>query len=259
MTPGAAASPAATELGSEQENESTIDQGDNHATGGNAEATGGNGGNADTGNTQEGNSNARQSRARDHPAPVSLDDDWKPPFGGGKSEAEAEGGNTRASSGNATGGNGGNANAYGGNANASNDAQVWQQNARPAARCPADPSRRTSRRSTRATTTRMAATPTRTGGNGGNADTGNTQEGNSNAAAFAGSPDHSGPPVRLVDDWKPPFGGGKSEAEAEGGNTSACSGDARGGNGGNAGAQGGNANASNDAQVHQQNSSVELG
>ena len=98
-----------------------------------------------------------------------------------------------------------------------------------------------------------------TGGNGGNADTGNTQEGNSNAAAFAGSPDHSGPPVRLVDDWKPPFGGGKSEAEAEGGNTSACSGDARGGNGGNADAQGGNANASNDAQVHQQNSSVSSG
>ena len=98
-----------------------------------------------------------------------------------------------------------------------------------------------------------------TGGNGGNADTGNTQEGNSNAAAFADSPEHSGPPVKSVDGWKPPFGGGKSEAEAKGGNTSACSGNARGGNGGNANAQGGNANASNDAQVHQQNSSVSSG
>src|SRR5439155_21023422 len=44
--------------GSEQENESTINQGDNHATGGNANTTGGNCGNAHTGNTQHFNRNA---------------------------------------------------------------------------------------------------------------------------------------------------------------------------------------------------------
>src|SRR5436309_2901116 len=36
----------------DQENESTVNQGDNNATGGDATATGGNGGNANTGNTQ---------------------------------------------------------------------------------------------------------------------------------------------------------------------------------------------------------------
>jgi hypothetical protein len=44
--------------GSEQENVSHVYQGDNTATGGNATANGGDGGDADTGNTQAGNGNA---------------------------------------------------------------------------------------------------------------------------------------------------------------------------------------------------------
>src|SRR6185295_17374610 len=68
----------------------------------------------------------------------------------------------------------------------------------------------------------------------------------------SGSEQENEPTVKSVDGWKPPFGG--SEAEAQGGNTSASSGNATGGNGGNANAQGGNANASNGAQVWQQNS-----
>ena len=47
---------------------------------------------------------------------------------GNGSEADAQGGNTTASSGNAYGGNGGNASAYGGDSNASNNAQVGQSN-----------------------------------------------------------------------------------------------------------------------------------
>ncbi|HET7053303.1 MAG TPA: hypothetical protein VFI09_05220, partial [Solirubrobacterales bacterium] len=70
-----------------------------------------------------------------------------------------------------------------------------------------------------------------TGGEGGDANTGNTQIGNGNAVAVS-------------------VGG---DSNADGGDTTAESGDATGGDGGSADADGGNADASNDARVFQLN------
>ena len=112
-------------------------QGDNTATGGNAKATGGRGGDADTGNEQKGNGNAyARSETKDEGRPTQMAmhpcmcQSWKPRGGDWSSEADAEGGDTSAKSGDAGGGDGGDARASGGDADAFNDAWVFQRNER---------------------------------------------------------------------------------------------------------------------------------
>jgi hypothetical protein len=105
-----------------------VKQGDNEAKGGDATATGGDGGDADTGNEQKFNGNAFAfSKTVGEPRdPCSCK--GKGRHDGGKSEAEAEGGDTTARSGDATGGDGGDARASAGDAQALNDAWVVQRN-----------------------------------------------------------------------------------------------------------------------------------
>jgi hypothetical protein len=81
------------------------------------------------------------------------------------------------------------------------------------------------------------------GGDGGDADTGNKQVLNGNSIAVSVPLEHG------------KRGGhkGHDDAKAEGGDTSAKSGDAYGGDGGDAKASGGDANASNDAESEQVN------
>src|SRR5206468_4226335 len=142
-------------------------------------AQGGNGGNANTGNTQIGNGNAYA---------ISVGKD---------SQAEAKGGDTTASSGDAYGGNGGNATAHGGNANASNNAQVQQDNSSSGSGdpswdgcksgCPKGHGSETEQENestvNQGDNKATGGNAEATGGNGGNANTGNTQEHNSNACA----------------------------------------------------------------------------
>ncbi len=179
------------------------------------QANGGDGGDANTGNTQLYNGNA---------GALSL---------GWGSKAEAEGGDTTAWSGDAQGGNGGDASARGGDAYAWNYAQVGQSNSAD------DPSGSRTEQDNESwidqgDNTATGGNAEATGGDGGYANTGNTQSYNGNAGALAL---------------------GSGNGEAEGGDTTAHSGNADGGIGGDASAEGGNANASNDAQVWQQNSS----
>src|SRR4249919_2610790 len=91
-----------------QSNTSTGSQDDPAASGGEANATCGEGGEAKTGNTQIGNG---------HAVAVSVGGD-----------SSAEGGETTADSGDAYGGDGGNADADGGNAGAANEALTGQVN-----------------------------------------------------------------------------------------------------------------------------------
>ena len=123
-------------------------------TGGNANATGGNGGDADTGNTQKYNGNAyarSESKGKDRKPPKGGESCGCKPHGPGKgpkphkgqepcgcdhgswndeprSEATAKGGDTSATSGDAHGGNGGDAKANAGDADVTNGAWVHQVN-----------------------------------------------------------------------------------------------------------------------------------
>jgi hypothetical protein len=188
-----------------------ITQGDPTATGGKGYASGGDGGDANTGNTQVLNGNA---------VALSVGD-----------EAKAEGGNTSAKSGDAYGGDGGNAKATGGDARASNEAEAghgkWSGDGSSVVQGKPEA---------------KGGKAKATGGDGGNADTGNKQVLNGNSVA-----------VSLPDGGieKISGKGGRHEggAKAEGGDTSAKSGDAYGGDGGDAKASGGDAHASNEAKV----------
>ena len=128
--------PPKDDSSSSQSNESTVEQGSPTATGGNAEAVGGSGGSADTGNTQKYNGNAiakvvpQQQNGSvpftEGPQPCGCE---HPPWGGGQSsDADAVGGDTTADSGDADGGDGGDAGATGGSAEASNWSKVLQSN-----------------------------------------------------------------------------------------------------------------------------------
>jgi len=118
--------------GSSQSNRSDVKQGSPEATGGNADAYGGDGGDANTGNTQKYNGNAyaksepqEQKKQYEHKSSCGCD------YGGERghgNDADADGGDTSATSGDAYGGDGGNADADGGDAYASNAAKVFQSN-----------------------------------------------------------------------------------------------------------------------------------
>ena len=203
----------------DQGNSSGITQGDNTASGGNANATGGDGGNADTGNVQVLNGNA-----------ISVS------IGGQDSEASAEGGDTSAQSGDAYGGDGGDAEAYGGDADASNNAGVGQSNEQSGGGYGSGTTQENGSTIEQGDNTATGGNAEATGGRGGDANTGNTQIGNGNAIAIS-------------------IGPGNSEAKAKGGDTSAKSGDAYGGDGGDAKAKGGDGDASNNAWVEQRNKS----
>ena len=194
---------------------SHVTQGDNTATGGNATANGGNGGNADTGNTQFLNGNAGRSRSA----------------GAARQRPRVE---TPRPIAERNGGNGGNATPTAATPTPPTTPRSGRATALSAAA--RDPSRRTSRdRPGRQQATGGNATAN--GGNGGNADTGNTQF--ATTATLAPSP----------------FGGGNSEAEAEGGDTGPQWQRVRRQWRQTPRAHGGNANASNNAPVHQVNSS----
>jgi hypothetical protein len=250
--------------GSSQSNESIVEQGSPEATGGEAGAEGGDGGSADTGNTQKFNGNALAKASPNHEGNsgpmdgfVKKGDDRCGCHDGGDSEADAKGGDTSAKSGDAKGGDGGDAKAVGGYADSWNDAWVKQSNL-----ADGDGSGMQENRSSI-----EQGSPEATGGNagarggdGGSADTGNTQKYNGNAYAKA-SPDqgHNGAPMNGFapkgGDRCGCYGRGDSEADAKGGDTSAESGDAKGGDGGDAKAVGGDADSSNEASVKQSNES----
>jgi hypothetical protein len=168
-----------------------------------------------------------------------------------------------------TGGDGGDARAKGGDGDASNNAFVKQSNESTGGKSDRgdkcgcrDKDDWGSSQSNESTIDQGENTATggnaeATGGNGGNADTGNVQEGNGNAYARSETGEESRPPVLAMHpclcQWSKPGGGGESEAEAKGGDTTATSGDATGGDGGDARASGGDADALNNAWVFQQN------
>jgi hypothetical protein len=145
---------------------------------------------------------------------------------GGK--ADADGGNTSAQSGDAYGGDGGNAKAKGGDADARNKAKVHQEG--------------TSKRKHSASSDESSVVQgspiaeggeaEAIGGDGGFANTGNWQFGNGNA-------------------WSESWSEKDACSDASGGDTSAKSGDAYGGDGGDAKAIGGDADASNVVHVLQ--------
>jgi hypothetical protein len=119
--------------GSSQSNESAITQGDPSAHGGDATATGGRGGDANTGNTQEYNGNAyARSEPKEEPKGNSCGCEHRGKGGGHghheDNDANAEGGDTTARSGDAHGGDGGDADADGGDAAAFNAVKVFQSN-----------------------------------------------------------------------------------------------------------------------------------
>ena len=193
-------------------------------------------------------------------------------------DADADGGNTTATSGDATGGDGGNADADGGDADASNGALVKQTNesggssshgdcgckgpaipptrtgaaARSTRRTARVLRRATSRTSSRVTRRRMAVKPTP-------------------LVAMAAKPTPATPRSTTATPTRSPNrrrssstraspavaapSGGKAhnDADADGGDTTATSGDATGGDGGNADADGGDAAAWNWAKVFQSN------
>jgi len=96
------------------------------------------------------------------------------------------------------------------------------------------------------------------GGDGGNADTGNVQKGNGNAYARSETKEEGESPRLAMHpcfcQWSKPYGGDRSsESEADGGDTTAWSGDATGGDGGDGRASGGDADALNNAWVFQSN------
>jgi hypothetical protein len=222
-TPAAASvTPVPDGVGSAQ-NASTITQGPNAASGGDATATGGNGGDANTGNTQVLNGNS---------ASIAL---------GPKAQAESQGGDTSAKSGDANGGDGGNAKASGGDAKAGNIASVKQVSSSDDGHgsCGCGSEKRSSKEGGSGNHSKVEQGPnaasggngSATGGNGGNANTGNEQVLNGNSVSFAAGP--------------------KAKSKSQGGDTSAKSGDANGGDGGNAKASGGDAKAGNVAHVKQ--------
>jgi hypothetical protein len=198
------------------QNASTITQGSNGAEGGVAQAVGGNGGEANSGNTQILNGNS-----------VSL-------AVGPNAKSDSQGGNTSAKSGDAQGGDGGNAKATGGDAKAGNVASVKQSSSSDGAKKSSEGSGNKSK--VEQGENEAAGGPAQAvGGDGGPANSGNVQAFNGNSVSYAAGP--------------------KAKSESQGGDTSAKSGDAYGGNGGNAKASGGDAKAGNVAHVVQKSKS----
>ena len=207
------------------------------AVGGHGYAKGGDGGDADTGNKQFGNGNSLAISPGGKPERSSRDK-------GGRhdSKTRSEGGDTSARSGDAYGGNGGDAKSRGGDADASDRVESRESNRRHGERwergCRHDRGKRRGERH-QENRSRVEQGDDRAfggpayaeGGDGGDADTGNTQFLNGNSLAIS------------------VFGG----ADSEGGHTSAKSGDAYGGDGGDAKARGGDADASDAVKLGQFN------
>jgi hypothetical protein len=191
-------------LGQVVQNASTVTQGANGAAGGPAQAIGGNGGGANSGNVQVLNGNS-----------VSI-------AVGPNAHSDSQGGDTSAKSGDAQGGDGGNAKASGGDAKAGNVASVKQSGGGKSANTP---------KVLQGDNEAEGGPAQAAGGDGGSANSGNLQLLNGNSASYAA--------------------GKKAKAESQGGDTSAKSGDAYGGDGGNAKAGGGDAKAGNVAHVDQ--------
>ena len=254
--------------GDSQSNESHVKQGDPSATGGEATATGGDGGDAYTGNTQEHNGNAyakSEPQEQKESKPCGCEHGKER---GHDNDADAKGGDTEATSGDATGGDGGDAGAKGGDADASNEAVVVQSNrswrwksghpSRGDCGCKSDSKHSSSGPQSNVSDIKQGdpeatgGEATATGGEGGDAYTGNTQEHNGNAYAES-KPQEKQEMYKSCgcDHGK---GGGHNDADAEGGDTTATSGDATGGDGGGAYADGGDAEAENEAGVFQFNS-----
>ena len=192
---------------------SHVEQGDDVAVGGNGHAKGGDGGDADTGNKQFGNGNSLAVSPGGKPERSSHGKGSRH-----ESETRSEGGDTHAKSGDAYGGNGGDAKARGGDADASDRVEARERG------CGRGRGKREEKGSwlEQGDDRAFGGPAYAEGGDGGDADTGNTQFLNGNSLAFS------------------VFGG----AGSEGGDTSAKSGDAYGGNGGDAKARGGDADAS---------------
>ena len=228
------------------QNASTITQGSNGAEGGVAQAVGGNGGGANSGNTQILNGNS-----------VSL-------AVGPNAKSDSQGGNTSAKSGDAYGGNGGNAKASGGDAKAGNVAHVVQKSKshgrkkhRPCDKVRIVKDEKSGGEADRSKVKQGeynladGGPAQASGGYGGWANTGNFQEGNGNSFAKAESWEEliRNSPVEQCGCLPKKEKGPK--ASSEGGDTSAKSGDAQGGDGGDAKATGGDAVAGNIAKVLQ--------
>jgi hypothetical protein len=229
------------------QNASTVIQGANGAEGGAGQAIGGNGGNANSGNVQALNGNS-----------VSL-------AAGPGATSDSQGGNTSAKSGDAQGGDGGNAKASGGDAKAGNVANVVQRSKAHGKKKhrPCDDEVRVvkdERAGGDANRSKVEQEPNiaeggpaqAEGGWGGFANTGNFQEGNGNSFAKAESWQEMLAPFDLAEQkcCLPKKERGPT-ASSLGGDTSAKSGDAEGGDGGSANATGGDAVAGNLAKVAQ--------
>ena len=154
---------------------------------------------------------------------------------GPHAHADSQGGDTSAKSGDAEGGDGGNAKAAGGDAKAGNVAYAKQavvsakgKHGKSSAQAERSGSSNQVEQGDNAASGGDAAAA---GGNGGSAKTGNKQAFNGNSLGVAVGP--------------------HAKADSQGGDTSAKSGDAKGGDGGNAKAHGGDAKAGNMARVAQ--------
>jgi hypothetical protein len=229
------------------QNASTVIQGSNGAAGGPAQAVGGDGGDANSGNVQVLNGNS-----------VSVG------VGPG-AQSDSQGGNTSAKSGDAQGGDGGNAKASGGDAKAGNVAHVVQRSKSHGKKKhrPCNKVRvvKDDRSSGEANSSKVeqgwenlaeGGPAQAEGGWGGFANSGNYQDGNGNSFAKAESWERTLEQDGLAEQCgclpKKEKG---PKASSEGGDTSAKSGDAQGGDGGNAKATGGDAVAGNIAKVLQ--------
>jgi len=271
---------------STQSNDSTTNQGNNSVTGGDANATGGNGGDANTGNEQFGNGNSfaySQGQQQDGTIPLSYSPCSCSPGKdrGSDTSAESRGGDTSAKSGDAYGGNGGDAKAKGGDAWVDNKSFTWQSNdaknkggssdqksgwePKSMSTGPHPQDGQSIDQYNDSTTDQGSNTVTggkgeAYGGDGGYADTGNIQKGNGNSWSYSDGQGNSPmqekhavndacycnkrPEHKKSDD---------TSARSSGGDTSAESGDAYGGNGGDAKAFGGDAWVVNKAFTGQSN------
>jgi hypothetical protein len=148
---------------------------------------------------------------------------------GPNAQSDSQGGNTSAKSGDAQGGDGGNAKASGGDAKAGNVASVKQSSADGAGKSSEGPANKS--KVEQGENEASGGPAQATGGHGGSANSGNVQAFNGNSVSYAAGP--------------------KAKAESQGGDTSAKSGDAQGGDGGNAKASGGDAQGGDVAHVTQ--------
>ena len=227
------------------QNASTITQGSNGAEGGAAQAVGGNGGGANSGNTQFLNGNS---------VSVAV---------GPNAQSDSQGGDTSAKSGDAQGGDGGNAKATGGDAKAGNVAHVVQRSKahgkkhRPCNKVRVVENEQSGGEANRSKVEQgefnlaQGGPAQAEGGWGGFANSGNSQKGNGNSFAKAESWQNAVPFNVAEQCGCLPRKEKGPKASSAGGDTSAKSGDAQGGDGGDAKATGGDAVAGNLAKVLQ--------